>query len=94
MKSMVEELQQRILKLEKEKQLAQEEKEYGIYQKEVFIRDLQKEQEVTAKRNMELMLFTVSHFSYAPFFQGPHFLTKMLESNILYHNLFIDILSV
>ena len=26
---------------------------------------------------------TVSHFSYAPFFQGPHFLTKMLESNIL-----------
>ena len=37
---------------------------------------------------------TVSHFSYAPFFQGPHFLTKMLESNILYDNLFIDILSV
>ena len=25
---------------------------------------------------------TVSHFSYAPLFQGPHFLTKMLESNI------------
>ena len=38
--------------------------------------------------------YTVSHFSYAPFFQGPHFLTKMLESNILYDNLFIDILSV
>ena len=34
---------------------------------------------------------TVSHFSYAPLFQGPHFLTKMLESNILYDNLFIDI---
>ena len=27
---------------------------------------------------------TVSHFSYAPLFQGPRFLTKMLESNILY----------
>ena len=38
--------------------------------------------------------YTVSHFSYAPFFQGPQFLTKMLESNILYDNLFIDILSV
>ena len=37
---------------------------------------------------------TVSHFSYAPLFQGPHFLTKMLESNIPYDNLFIDILSV
>ena len=37
---------------------------------------------------------TVSHFSYAPIFQGPHFLTKMLESNILYDNLFIDFLSV
>ena len=37
---------------------------------------------------------TVSHFSYAPFFQGPYFLTKMLESNILYDNIFIDILSV
>ena len=24
----------------------------------------------------------MSHFSYAPLFQGPHFLTKMLESNI------------
>ena len=34
---------------------------------------------------------TVSHFSYAPLFEGPHFLTKMLESNILYENLFIDI---
>ena len=38
--------------------------------------------------------YTVSHFSYAPLFQGPHFLTKMLESNILYDNLFIDFLSV
>ena len=35
--------------------------------------------------------YTVSHFSYAPLFEGPHFLTKMLESNILYDNLFIDI---
>ena len=38
--------------------------------------------------------YTVSHFSYAPLFQGPYFLTKMLESSILYDNLFIDILSV
>ena len=38
-----------------------------------------------------LMPLTVSHFSYAPLFQGPQFLTKMLESNILYDNLFIDI---
>ena len=37
---------------------------------------------------------TVSHFSNAPFFQAPHFLTKMLELNIRYDNLFIDILSV
>ena len=37
---------------------------------------------------------TVSHFSYAPIFKGPHFFTKMLESNILYDNLLIDILSV
>ena len=37
---------------------------------------------------------TVSHFCYIPIFQGPHFLSKMLESNILYDNLFIDILSV
>ena len=33
---------------------------------------------------------TVSHFSNAPLFQGPLFLTKMMESNILYDNLFID----
>ena len=39
-------------------------------------------------------IITVSNFSYAPLFQGPHFLTKMLESNILYDNLSIDILSV
>ena len=39
-------------------------------------------------------MHTVSHFSYARLFQGPHFLTKMLESNIPYDNLFIDILSV
>ena len=37
---------------------------------------------------------TVSHFNYAPPFQGPHFLTKMLESNILYDHLRFDILSV
>ena len=37
---------------------------------------------------------TVSHFSYAPLFQGPYFLTKMLESNILCDNWLIDILSV
>ena len=37
---------------------------------------------------------TVSHFSYAPLFQSPHFLTKMLESNILYDYLSIGILSV
>ena len=36
----------------------------------------------------------MSHFSYAPPFQGPHFLTKLLESNILYAHLLIDILSV
>ena len=36
----------------------------------------------------------MSHFSYTPPFQGPHILTKMLESNILYDNLLIDILSV
>ena len=38
------------------------------------------------------ILYTVSHFSYAPFFKGPHFFTKMLESNILYDNLLNDIL--
>ena len=40
------------------------------------------------------MGYTVSHFSYAPFFQGPHVWTKMLELNILYDNLLIDSLSV
>ena len=43
---------------------------------------------------MGKLINTVSHFSYAPFFQAPHFLTKILESNILYDNSFIDILSV
>ena len=33
---------------------------------------------------------TVSHYSYAPLFQGLHFLTKMLESNIFLKNLHID----
>ena len=37
---------------------------------------------------------TVSHFSYAPHIQGPHFLTKMLEANILYNNFLNDNLSV
>ena len=46
------------------------------------------------KQIHNILAYTVSHFSYAPFFQGPHFLTKMLESNILYDNLFVDILSV
>ena len=41
-----------------------------------------------------ILYYTVSHFSYAPLFQGPHFLTKMVESNILHDNLLIDILSV
>ena len=40
------------------------------------------------------VMCTVSHFSYAPLFKGPHFFTNMLESNILYDNLLIDILSV
>ena len=38
--------------------------------------------------------YTVSHFSYAPLLKGPDFFTKMLQSNILYDNLLIDILSV
>ena len=41
-----------------------------------------------------LSINTVSHFSYAPPFHGPHFLTKMLESKILYDHLRINILSV
>ena len=36
-------------------------------------------------------VLTESHFSYAPPFKGPHFLTKMLESNILYDYLLIYI---
>ena len=36
----------------------------------------------------------MSHYSYTPPFQGPHFLTKILESNIFYDNLLIAILSV
>ena len=43
---------------------------------------------------IDCLAYTVSHFSYAPFFQGPHFLTKMLESNIFNDNLSIGILSV
>ena len=41
-----------------------------------------------------IVMLIMSHFSYAPLFQGPHFLTKMLQSNILYNNLLIGILSV
>ena len=41
-----------------------------------------------------MSLLTVSHFSYAPLFQSPHIWTKMLELNILYDNLLIDILSI
>ena len=44
--------------------------------------------------NFKSFINTVSHFSYAPLFQGPYFFTKMLESNILYGNLLINILSV
>ena len=47
-----------------------------------------------AYNKVKMVHYTVSHFSYTPIFQGPHFLTKMLESNILYDNLYIDILSV
>ena len=36
----------------------------------------------------------MSHFSYAPLFRAHIFFTKMLESNILYDNLHIDIWSV
>ena len=39
-------------------------------------------------------VYTVSHLSYATLFKGPHFFIKMLELNILYDNLHIDILSV
>ena len=53
--------------------------------------------QATSVRNFimfTIAIHTVSHFSYAPLFKGPHFFTKMLESNILYDNLLIDILSV
>ena len=33
----------------------------------------------------------MSHFCYTPLFLGPTIFTKMLESNILYDNLLIDI---
>ena len=49
---------------------------------------------IKGQHNRDGSLITVSNFSYAPIFQGPYFLTKILESNILYDNLFIDILSV
>ena len=44
--------------------------------------------------NLKCNMTTVGHFSCLPLFKGPHFLTKMMESNILYHNLLIYILSV
>ena len=48
---------------------------------------------VNFKKHFLTTTYTVSHFSYAPPFQGPHFMTKILESNILYDVLLIDILS-
>ena len=54
--SMVEEFHQRILKLENERQLAEDRKEYGIYHKDkLAIMDLQKKQELIANRNKELL---------------------------------------
>ena len=41
-------------------------------------------------KNARMDAHTVSHFSYAPLFNGPFF-TKMLESNILSDNFLIDI---
>ena len=41
-----------------------------------------------------LNLYAVSHFSCTPLFQAPRFFTKILESNILYNRLLIDIVSV
>ena len=80
LESMVEELQQRILKLEKEKQLAQEEKEYGIYQK-VFVRDLQKEQELTAKRNMELMFILLRDNFLSSVLEKPSLKERIIQVN-------------
>ena len=37
-------------------------------------------------KTMIALWCTESHFSYAPLFQGPQFLTKMLESTILFDN--------
>ena len=56
--SMVEDFHQRILKLENERQLAEDRKNYGIYHKDkVAIMDLQKEQELIArsKERMDMM---------------------------------------
>ena len=40
------------------------------------------------------LAYTVSHFSYAPPFQGPHFFDENAGSNIFYETLLIDILSL
>ena len=40
---------------------------------------------------LSIYLSTVSHFSYAPLFQGRHIKTKMLDTNIFLNNLLIDI---
>ena len=48
----------------------------------------------TSRKGQACKCSTVSHFSYAPPFQGPHFSTNMLKSNILYENLVFDTLSV
>ena len=45
----------------------------------------------TSERLKARHFFTVSHFSYAPLLRA-HIFHKMLESNILYDNLFIDCL--
>ena len=70
------------------KLFADDRKLYRNIESEADLKELQEDIERLCK------LSTVSHFSYAPFFQGPHFLTKMLETNIFYDNLFIGILSV
>ena len=55
---------------------------------------LQQNRIVYSNSMQETLLSTVSHLSYSPLFQGPHFFTKKVESNILYDSLLIGILSV
>ena len=49
--------------------------------------------EVTCIDKRSIFPNTVSHFMYLPLFRANMFLTEMLESNIFYDNLLIDILS-